>query len=144
MDELPPRNNNRRVPKPPQQQGSPITPFNRTGKLPTAQPQKQGTSRLGGGTAKLPPQPQRNAGFDMGEAQASPFAVRLDPNGKPGEFNFVIESPEVTLTIPSAHVMEAEASGGIPPVLFRAVDEILGFIYGLDQQFENNGRKGRG
>lgn len=104
----------------PNQPGNAITPFNRTGKLPP-----------------LPstPLPETSA------PQADPFSVRLDPNGKPGEFNFVIEAPHMVSRIPQADVMEAEASGAIPPVLYKAVDEILGFIYALDQQFENPGRR---
>ena len=39
--------------------------------------------------------------------------------------------------------LTAEASGSIPPQLVKAVDEILGFIYGLDQQAEQTRRKGR-
>jgi hypothetical protein len=101
---------------------SAITPFNRTGKLP-ALPAKMN--------------------FEEATVQASPFMVRLDPNGRPGEFNFVIDGPEAIAKVPAAHVMEAEASGGIPPVLYQAVDEVLGFIYGLDQQFENQGRRPR-
>jgi hypothetical protein len=101
---------------------SPITPFNRTGKLPA-----------------LPAKIDHEAPMP----QASPFMVRLDPSGRPGEFNFVIDGPEAIAKVPAAHVMEAEASGGIPPVLYQAVDEVLGFIYGLDQQFETQGRRPR-
>jgi hypothetical protein len=96
--------------------GNAITPFNRTG--------------------KLPPLPAETPA-----PQADPFAVRLDPSGKPGEFNFVIESPTLVSRVPQADGLEAEASGTIPPVLYKAVDEVLGFIYALDQQFENPGRK---
>jgi hypothetical protein len=109
------RNNRPQRKLKPGQPGNSITPFNRTGKLP-----------------QLPETPA---------PQADPFSVRLDPNGKPGEFNFVIEAPQMVSRIPQADVMEAEASGAIPPVLYKAVDEVLGFIYALDQQLENPGRR---
>ena len=121
MDDLNPRPKRKPRAAP---SGSPITPFNRTGKLPSL-PQA-------GGTRELP---------ELPDAQASPFMVRLDPNAKPGEFNFVIDGPEVIAKVAAASAMEAEASGYIPPQLFKAVDEVLGFIYGLDQQFENQGRR---
>ena len=126
-------------PQPQRQPGS-ITPFNRTGRLP---PASGGTGKLPsfaprGGTGKLPP-----IGPVETPPQGSPFAVRLDPNAKPGEFNFVIESPEAVARVPAAAVMEADASNPIPPVLYKAVDEVLGFIYGLDNQFESQGRRPR-
>jgi hypothetical protein len=111
-DQRPPRPQRKLKNGPP---GNAITPFNRTG--------------------KLPPLPETPA------PQADPFSVRLDPNGKPGEFNFVIDSPALVARIPQADVMEAEASGAIPPVLYKAVDEVLGFIYALDQQFETRKKK---
>ena len=45
------------------------------------------------------------------------------------------------MRVPAAEGLVAEASGGIPPQLYKAVDEVLGFIYGLDQQFETQGRR---
>lgn len=136
MDEQPNRPNRNSRRSRGDAQGSPITPFNRTGKLPN----------LPGGTSKLPrlPERQESTAFDETPAsQGAQFLVRLDPNAGPGEFNFMIEGPELTAKVAAAHVMEAEASGGIPPVLYKAVDEVLGFIYGLDQQFENQGRRPR-
>jgi hypothetical protein len=117
-----------------------------------ARPQ-DGTSRLNGpnggnGTGplnrrQLPRQGAGGNGETGPSAQERPFVVRLDPQGKPGEFNFVIDGPEaLNGRVPQAGLI-AEASGGIPPQLFKAVDEVLGFIYGLDQQFESRGRRPR-
>lgn len=87
-----------------------------------------------------PPQ-QRGTG-SLG-SQAQPFVVRLDPSSAPGDFNFVIDGPtDLTRSVPQAG-LTAEASGSIPPQLVMAVDEVLGFIYGLDQQAEQGRRKGR-
>ena len=88
-------------------------------------------------TGKLPP---RQLPAEQ-NAQEQPFMVRLDPNSKPGEFNFMVESPqELSARVPASG-LTAEASGGIPPQLHAAVDEVLGFIYELDQHFERKGKK---
>lgn len=84
---------------------------------------------------RKPPQPPAS---DAG-ASPNPFLVRLDPNANPGEFNFVIEGPSANGRPPANAGLTAEASGGIPPQLYRAVDEVLGFIYGLDQQAGQRG-----
>ncbi|HEY9720769.1 MAG TPA: hypothetical protein V6D47_02080 [Oscillatoriaceae cyanobacterium] len=86
---------------------------------------------------RRPPSPRP----DSGEPQAKPFLVRLDPQSKPGEFNFVVDT-EGTLEgrVPHAGLV-AEASGGIPPQLYRAVDEVLGFIYRLDQPSEGRPKR---
>ena len=103
-----------------------------------------GTSRLNG-TGKLPqsgaPNPRPLQAVPENSPQANPFVVRLDPNSQPGEFNFMIETPqEVTRKVPAAG-QPAEASGGIPPQLHPAVLDVLGFIFELDQNFERKGRK---
>lgn len=67
----------------------------------------------------------------------SPF--RLDPNSPPGEFNFIVPQ-QAAAAVPQVGLI-AEVDGPIPPQLYKAVDEVLGFIYGLDQQFENQGRR---
>lgn len=87
---------------------------------------------------RRPPSPRA----DSSEPQAKPFLVRLDPQSKPGEFNFVVDS-EGTLEgrVPHAGI-SAEAAGGIPPQLYRAVDEVLGFIYRLDQPTDGRKRPG--
>jgi hypothetical protein len=91
---------------------------------------RNGTGRLNG-TGKLP-----NHG-----AQENPFMVRLDPSSPPGEFNFMVEQPaELTRRVPQSGIT-AEAAGGIPPQLHQAVNEVLAFIYELDQQVERKGRK---
>jgi hypothetical protein len=76
----------------------------------------------------LPPPPQDDG---------TPF--RLDPNSPPGEFNFLVPQ-NAAATVPAVGLI-AEVDGPIPPQLYKAVDEVLGFIYGLDQQFENQGRR---
>lgn len=91
------------------------------------------TGRLNPGTSKLPQRP-------AGSPQDRPVVVRLDPKAKTGEFNFVIEGDqELTGKVPQGGLV-ADSEGAIPPQLYKAVDEVLGFIYQLDQQFEN-GRK---
>jgi hypothetical protein len=103
-----------------------------------------GTGRLGGaGKPNQPngqnPRPMR--ALPDADPQDSAFMVRLDPSSQPGEFNFVIDSPqEVTRKVPQSGIT-AEASGGIPPQLHPAVNDILGFIYELDQAFERKGKK---
>lgn len=73
--------------------------------------------------------------------QENPFMVRLDPSSQPGEFNFTIEQPaELSRKVPQSG-LTAEATGGIPPQLHQAVNEVLAFIYELDQQVERKGRK---
>lgn len=74
-----------------------------------------------------------------GTGQEAPI-IRLDPNAPPGEISFVIPGQDKVAKSPTVG-LTAEASGPIPPQLLRAVDEALGFIYGLDQQFENQGRR---
>jgi hypothetical protein len=97
---------------------------------------------------KRRPQPNRNTGplnrkpagrgAEPSNPQERPFVVRLDPQGKPGEFNFIIGDPqELAGRVPAAGLV-ADASGAIPPQLYKAVDEVLGFIYGLDQQAERS------
>jgi hypothetical protein len=98
------------------------------------------------GTGKLPPRPSQapspSGGTGSLGSQGQPFVVRLDPTSAPGDFNFVIDGPaEVSRRVPEAG-LTADVSGAIPPQLYKAVDEILGFIYGLDQQAEQT-RKGR-
>lgn len=96
---------------------------------------RPGTSRLNPGTSKLPQRPPASP-------QERPVVVRLDPKAKTGEFNFVIEGDEeLTGKVPQSGLV-ADSEGVIPPQLYKAVDEVLGFIYQLDQQFEN-GRKPR-
>lgn len=103
-------------------------------KKPSGQPPKRNTGPLNS--------PQQRGTGSLG-SQAQPFVVRLDPSSAPGDFNFMIDGPtEVTRNVPQAG-LTAEASGSIPPQLVKAVDEILGFIYGLDQQAEQTRRKGR-
>lgn len=76
---------------------------------------------------------------DPSPAQDGAFPIRLDPNSPPGEFNFLV--PQAPAPVPANVGLIAEADGPIPPQLLKAVDEVLGFIYGLDQQFENQGRR---
>lgn len=70
-------------------------------------------------------------------AQEKPFVVRLDPSAAPGEFNFIVDGPEALSKTVPAQGLSADASGSIPPELYRAVDEVMAFIYNLDQQFES-------
>lgn len=87
------------------------------------------------GTSRLPQRPSR-------PPQDRPMVVRLDPKAKTGEFSFVIEGEqELVGRVPQGGLV-AESEGTIPPQLYKAVDEVLGFIYQLDQQIEN-GRKPR-
>lgn len=77
-------------------------------------------------------------------AQEEGFVVRLDPNAKDGEFAFVIDQPEALEgRVPQARQAGAEAVAGIPPQLHRAVNEVLGFLCGLDEQLDKQGRKSR-
>lgn len=106
-----------------------------------------GTGRLGG-TGKLPQNgasnprnPRPIQAVPDQPAQENPFMVRLDPSSQPGEFNFTIEQPaELSRKVPQSGIT-AEAAGGIPPQLHQAVNEVLAFIYELDQQVERKGRK---
>jgi type III secretion system FlhB-like substrate exporter len=53
----------------------------------------------------------------------------------------MVEQPaELTRRVPQSGIT-AEAAGGIPPQLHQAVNEVLAFIYELDQQVERKGRK---
>jgi hypothetical protein len=105
-------------------------------------PRPDGNGPLGNGTGPLNRRqpPRQEPAQNPSSPQERPFVVRLDPQAKAGEFNFVISGPEAEGRVPQAGLV-AEASGGIPPQLFKAVDEVLGFIYGLDQQFESRGRR---
>ena len=87
-------------------------------------------------TSALRPLPQIP---DPTAAQEGGFPIRLDPNSPPGEFNFIV--PQAAAAVAPNVGLIAEADGPIPPQLYKAVDELLGFIYGLDQQFENQGRR---
>lgn len=87
-------------------------------------------------TSPLRPVPQYQ---DPSTAQDGAFPIRLDPNSPPGEFNFLV--PQAAAPVAPNVGLIAEADGPIPPQLYKAVDEVLGFIYGLDQQFENQGRR---
>ena len=109
-----------------------------------------GTGRLGG-TGKLPQggaNPPSNAGNPRPlravpdpQPQDGAFVVRLDPSSQPGEFNFQIEQPaELSRKVPQSG-LTAEAAGGIPPQLHEAVNQVLAFIYELDQTAERKGRK---
>lgn len=87
-------------------------------------------------TSALRPLPQIP---EPSAAQDGAFPIRLDPNSPPGEFNFLV--PQAAAPLAPTVGLFAEADGPIPPPLYKAVDEVLGFIYGLDQQFENQGRR---
>ncbi|MEB3330142.1 MAG: hypothetical protein VKQ33_13005 [Candidatus Sericytochromatia bacterium] len=71
-------------------------------------------------------------------AQADGFPIRLDPNSPPGEFNFVL--PQAASTLP-AQPFSAATDGPIPPFLAPAVDEVLGFLFGLDQPPPPRGKR---
>lgn len=107
-------------------------------------PRPQGTGNLPrqGGTGPLgTPNPRPMQALPGNAPQESPFVVRLDPNSQPGEFNFMIETPQdLTRTVPQSGVSQ-EAAGGIPPQLHPAVLDVLGFIFELDQNFEQRARK---
>lgn len=64
-------------------------------------------------------------------AQDEAFPIRLDPNSPPGEFNFIL--PQGQASGLTAKVPAAATDGPVPPVLVAAVDEVLGFLFGLDQ-----------
>jgi hypothetical protein len=110
-----------------------------TGRLSGGNNANGGTGRLSGNGKGPNPRPIR--ALPDPQPQENPFAVRLDPSSQPGEFNFVIDAPnEMVRQVPQSG-LTAEATGGIPPQLHPAVNEVLAFIYELDQQAERKGRK---
>ncbi len=130
MDPRDPNNPNDRIrrldphaPRPPRPTGA------RPSRPPAPGPSRSPTSSL----RPLPQIP------DPSPAQDGAFPIRLDPNSPPGEFNFLV--PQAAAPVPANVGLIAETDGPIPPQLYKAVDEVLGFIYGLDQQFENQGRR---
>src|SRR3989338_8224946 len=104
------------------------------GQAPRTRPPAPGPSRSP--TSALRPFPRLPA---PPPAQDAAFPIRLDPNSPPGEFNFLV--PQAAAPLAPQVGLIAEADGPIPPPPYKAVDEVLGFIYGLDQQFENQGRR---
>lgn len=85
-----------------------------------------------------PPRPGRDAvrlravpPAEPPPAQDPGPGIRLDPNSPPGEFNFIL--PQGASATASASIPAAATDGPIPPPLVAAVDEVLGFIFGLDQ-----------
>ncbi|MEB3221497.1 MAG: hypothetical protein VKS61_05420 [Candidatus Sericytochromatia bacterium] len=95
----------------------------------------------GGGDGRRRPRPTRPPGAPASRLRAVPtpegasaqgedFTIRLDPDSPPGEFNFVL--PQAA---PSAapQAFSAATDGPVPPALAAALDEVLGFIFGLDQ-----------
>jgi hypothetical protein len=95
----------------------------------------------GGGDGRRRPRPPRAGDANAPKLRAVPppepppaqgegFPIRLDPNSPPGEFNFVL--PQASPAA-SAQAFSAATDGPIPPALAPAVDEVLGFIFGLDQ-----------
>jgi hypothetical protein len=113
------------APRPPRPQGQ------RPNRQPPPGPARAPTGAL----RPLPSQPP----LEGLPAQDFGAGIRLDPNSPPGEFNFLVPQ-EMQAQVPQVGLI-AEADGPIPPQLYKAVDEVLGFIYGLDQQFENQGRR---
>lgn len=90
-------------------------------------------------TGPLRPVPTPSFAPESSDAPSGGLDFRLDPNSPPGEFNFILP-PDAAPLVPTIGLI-AEADGPIPPQLVKAVDEVLGFIFGLDQQFENQGRR---
>jgi hypothetical protein len=86
------------------------------------------------GTGKLP-----------SESQANPFVVRMDPSGDEGtaQFYFGDEtvSKELTSRLKARGGLVAQSATGIPQHLHRAINDVLAFIYELDQAFPNRGKK---
>ncbi|MEB3197110.1 MAG: hypothetical protein VKP62_07885 [Candidatus Sericytochromatia bacterium] len=74
-------------------------------------------------------------------SQGSAFPIRLDPNSPPGEFHFVV--PAAAGPTEGRVPRGVEADGPIPHELVNAVDEVLGFIFGLDDA-PPPGKAGRG
>lgn len=101
---------------------------------------------------RRPRAPRANAGraghlralpsLDTGEPSPAPqdggFPIRLDPNSPPGEFNFIV--PQAQAAPGRTPQLSVETDGPIPAVLADAVDEVLGFIFGLDQPPSNKKR----
>ncbi|MEB3283816.1 MAG: hypothetical protein VKN33_00835 [Candidatus Sericytochromatia bacterium] len=71
-------------------------------------------------------------------SQEAGFPIRLDPNSPPGEFNFIV--PQAHTNPKRSPQLSIEADGLIPPILADAVDEVIGFIFALDQPTSGNKR----
>lgn len=99
-----------------------VTPFQR--------PNPRGTGPLGTGPlGPLPPLPQPGA------------MPRLDPSAPDGEVSFVLPDQGLVLGQDGRPLgLVAEADGAVPPALLHAVEEVLGFIYGLDRPTAGRGR----
>lgn len=98
-----------------------MTPFQRP---------ERGTAPLRG-TGALPPLPP-GVGAGM---------PRLDPKAAPGEVAFVLPDQGPALGADGQPLgLVAEANGAVPPALLHAVEEVLGFIYGMDRPMGRTGR----
>lgn len=66
---------------------------------------------------------------------------RLDPNAPDGEVSFVLPDQGLAMGPDGRPLgLVAEADGAVPPALLHAVEEVLGFIYGLDRPMGGRGR----